>query len=144
MWVQKCIILPARKRGFHLITHEIISQLPELERIQVGLAHMFLQHTSASLAINENADADVRYDLEAYFSRIAPENGGYRHTCEGSDDMPAHIKNVMIGSALSIPITDGCLGLGVWQGVYLCEHRENAGKRTLIVTLNGNERVGYE
>lgn len=138
MWVQKTIQLAAKPRGFHLISREIVAQLPELDSIEIGLAHLFLQHTSASLAINENADADVRRDLESYFSRLVAENEPYyRHTFEGPDDMPAHIKTVMLGSSLTIPISDGQLALGIWQGVYLCEHRNHAGSRTIIVTLHG-------
>lgn len=138
MWLQKRIQVGAKPRGFHLVTREIVNQLPEIGRIETGLAHVFLQHTSASLAINENADADVRLDLESYFSRVVPENEPYfRHTLEGPDDMPAHIKAVMLGSSLTIPITDGQLALGIWQGVYLCEHRNHAGSRTIIVTLHG-------
>ncbi|MDX8127133.1 secondary thiamine-phosphate synthase enzyme YjbQ [Methylomonas sp. BW4-1] len=138
MWIQKRIQLAAKPRGFHLITREIVSQLAELDKIEIGLAHVFLQHTSASLAINENADADVRRDLESYFSRAVAENEPYyRHTLEGPDDMPAHIKTVILGSSLSIPISDGQLALGIWQGIYLCEHRNRAGNRTIIVTLHG-------
>lgn len=138
MWVQKSIQLAAKPRGFHLVTREIISQLPELRDIEIGLAHLFLQHTSASLAINENADSDVRRDLESYFSRAVPENEPYyRHTLEGPDDMPAHIKSLILGTSLSVPISNGHLALGTWQGIYLCEHRDHAGKRTIIVTLHG-------
>jgi secondary thiamine-phosphate synthase enzyme len=138
MWLQKRLQLAAKPRGFHLVTREIIAQMPELRDIEIGLAHIFLQHTSASLTINENADADVRRDLESYFSRVVPENEPYfRHTLEGSDDMPAHIKTVMLGSSLTLPISDGQLALGIWQGIYLCEHRNNAGNRHIIVTLNG-------
>lgn len=138
MWVQKRIQLAAKPRGFHLVTREIVSQLPELREIETGLAHVFLQHTSASLAINENADADVRHDLESYFSRTVAENEPYyRHTLEGPDDMPAHIKTVILGSSLTLPIDNGQLALGVWQGIYLCEHRNHADKRTIIVTLHG-------
>ena len=130
--------LKAKPRGFHLVTHEIVSQLPELPQIQTGLAHIFLQHTSASLTINENADADVRHDLENYFSRLVKENEAYfQHTIEGSDDMPAHIKNVLVGNSLSLPISRGELALGIWQGIYLCEHRNHGGKRSIIVTLHG-------
>ena len=137
MWLQKRIQLPAKPRGFHLVTRDIVSQLPELAQISVGLAHIFLQHTSASLAINENADSDVRRDLESYFSLAAPENQAYyRHTLEGPDDMPAHIKSVILGCSLTMPICNGELGLGVWQGIYLCEHRNQGGKRNIIVTLN--------
>ncbi|WNB76176.1 secondary thiamine-phosphate synthase enzyme YjbQ [Methylomonas koyamae] len=138
MWLQRRIQLAAKPRGFHLVTREICGQLPELDRIEVGLAHFFLQHTSASLAINENADADVCRDLESYFSRAVAENEPYyRHTLEGPDDMPAHIKTVILGSSLSIPVSDGQLALGIWQGIYLCEHRNHAGSRSVIVTLHG-------
>jgi len=138
MWVQKRFQLAAKPRGFHLVTREIVSQLPELKQFDIGLAHLFLQHTSASLAINENADADVRRDLESYFSRAVAENEPYyRHTLEGPDDMPAHIKTVMLGSSLTVPISGGQLALGIWQGIYLCEHRNRAGNRTVVVTLNG-------
>ena len=138
MWFQIQLQLQAKPRGFHLVTREIVSQLPELEQLDIGLAHIFLQHTSAALAINENADADVRRDLESYFSKCVPENEAYfRHTLEGPDDMPAHIKTVILGNSLSIPIRNGQLALGIWQGIYLCEHRNHASKRSLIVTLNG-------
>ena len=138
MWVQRQFKLPPKKRGFHLVTRDIYSSVPELKSIKTGLLHMFIQHTSASLAINENADPDVRADMEAYFSRAAPEDQPYfRHTLEGSDDMPAHLKNVMIGCQLTIPVGEGRLLLGTWQGVYLCEHRNAAGPRTVIVTITG-------
>lgn len=138
MWVQKRLQLAAKPRGFHLVSREIIGQIPEIRELEVGLLHLFLQHTSASLAINENADADVRRDLESYFSRAVPENEPYyRHTLEGADDMPAHIKTVILGSSLTIPVGDGQLALGIWQGIYLCEHRNHAGPRTIIATLNG-------
>ncbi len=138
MWIQKHIQLSAKPRGFHLVTREIVNQLPELREIEIGLANVFLQHTSASLAINENADPDVRRDLESYFSRAVAENEPYyQHTLEGPDDMPAHIKSVILGTSLSVPISNGQLALGVWQGIYLCEHRNHAGKRTIIVTLHG-------
>ncbi|MDT4330087.1 secondary thiamine-phosphate synthase enzyme YjbQ [Methylomonas sp. MED-D] len=138
MWFQKRLQLAAKPRGFHLVNREIVNQLPEIRELEVGLLHLFLQHTSASLAINENADADVRRDLESYFSRAVPENEPYyRHTLEGADDMPAHIKTVILGSSLTIPVGDGQLALGIWQGIYLCEHRNHAGPRTIIATLNG-------
>ncbi|MGR9046690.1 MAG: secondary thiamine-phosphate synthase enzyme YjbQ [Gammaproteobacteria bacterium] len=138
MWIQKQIKLPPKKRGFHLITKELCSNLPELKQIEKGLLHLFIQHTSASLAINENADPDVRADMEAFFSRIAPEDEPYfLHTIEGSDDMPAHLKNVILGSQLTVPIGHGRILLGTWQGVYLCEHRDVASSRSLIVTING-------
>ncbi len=138
MWIQRNIKIPAMSRGFHLITRQVINEIPELTQIQIGLAHLFIQHTSASLAINENADPDVRHDMEGYFSEAVPENEPYfLHTLEGDDDMPAHIKSVLIGAELTIPIAEGRLALGLWQGIYLCEHRDRAGGRTIIVTLNG-------
>ncbi len=138
MWIQKAVDLIKKPRGFHLVTREVLSAVPELQALKIGLLHLFMQHTSASLAINENADPDVRADMEAYFSKIAPENEPYfKHTLEGSDDMPAHLKAVMLGSELTIPVRQGQLLLGVWQGIYLCEHRELAGRRKIIVTLNG-------
>jgi secondary thiamine-phosphate synthase enzyme len=138
MWVQKEVDLIKRPRGFHLVTRDVLSALPELGAVKIGLLHLFMQHTSASLAINENADPDVRADMEAYFSKIVPENEPYfKHTLEGSDDMPAHLKAVMLGSELTIPVGQGQLLLGVWQGIYLCEHRELAGRRKIIATLNG-------
>jgi secondary thiamine-phosphate synthase enzyme len=138
IWVQKEIVLRARPRGFHLVTAEIVEQLPELRHYAAGLAHLFLHHTSAALAINENADPTVRSDMENHFNRLAPENAPYYlHTYEGSDDMPAHIKAVLLGSSLTIPITQGRLNLGMWQGIYLCEHRNNGGQRRLLVTIQG-------
>lgn len=138
MWIQKKITLPARQRGFHLITDEIIQQIPEIKSINIGLCHVFVQHTSASLLINENADPDVRVDMEAYFNRAIPENEPYfKHILEGSDDMPAHIKSVVLGGDLTIPVSKGKLCLGIWQGIYLGEHRDYAGSRNIIVTLNG-------
>ncbi|WP_456425453.1 secondary thiamine-phosphate synthase enzyme YjbQ [Rhodocaloribacter sp.] len=137
-WIQREIILAPRPRGFHLITREVLDQAPEVSRFAVGLAHLFLQHTSASLALNENADPDVRRDMEAYFDRAVPENAPYfRHTLEGPDDMPAHIKAVLLGSSLSLPIRRGRLHLGTWQGIYLCEHRNHGGPRRLVLTLHG-------
>ena len=138
MWHQKEIHLKARPRGFHLITSEIIRQLPEVERIKIGLANIFIKHTSASLTINENADPTVREDFENFFSRAVPENEPYyKHTYEGSDDLPSHIKGSILGFSLNIPITDGQLALGTWQGIYLCEHRDYGGSRTLLITLQG-------
>jgi secondary thiamine-phosphate synthase enzyme len=137
-WFQKEIVLGPRPRGFHLITREVVAQMPEIGRFAVGLAHLFLRHTSASLALNENADPTVRADMEAHFNRLAPENAPYyRHTSEGSDDMPAHLKAVLLGSSLTLPITNGRLALGAWQGVYLCEHRDDGGPRRVVVTLTG-------
>ena len=137
-WFQREIILSARPRGFHLITREIVAQMPEIGRFAVGLAHVFIRHTSASLALNENADPTVRADMEAHFNRLAPENAPYyRHTSEGPDDMPAHQKAVLLGSSLTIPITNGRLALGTWQGIYLGEHRDDGGPRRIVVTLTG-------
>ena len=138
MWVQKKINLLAKQRGFHLITDEVIQAVPELKQTRVGLLHLFMQHTSASLVINENADPDVRIDMEAYFNRAIPENEPYfRHVLEGSDDMPAHLKSVVLGGDLTIPVANGQLQMGIWQGIYLCEHRNSAGNRKIIATLNG-------
>tara|TARA_B100000676_G_scaffold213922_1_gene210357 strand:+ start:3801 stop:4220 length:420 start_codon:yes stop_codon:yes gene_type:complete len=138
MWYQKSIEIPARKRGFHLITREILEALPELSECRVGMLNVFIQHTSASLSINENADPTVRDDFESYFSRAVPEGENYyKHTLEGPDDLPAHIKASVLGVSLNIPVSDGRLALGVWQGIYLCEHRDSAGGRTLVLTLGG-------
>lgn len=138
MWAQKNITLPPFTRGFHLITHHITGALPEIANFRVGLLHVFIQHTSASLALNENADPSVRQDLETHFNVIAPENAPYYiHTYEGPDDMPAHIKAILIGPSLSIPITNGRLALGTWQGIYLCEHRNRGGGRRVVVTVQG-------
>lgn len=135
---QKQLTLSPRPRGFHLVTDEILSQLPELKQFRVGLAHLFIQHTSASLALNENASPDVRRDLERHFRQLAPDNAPhYEHTLEGPDDMPAHIKAVLIGPSLTLPVSNGRFNLGTWQGIYLCEHRERGGARRLVVTLNG-------
>ncbi len=137
-WFQREIVLTSRPRGFHLITREVVAQLPEIGRFAVGLAHFFIRHTSAALALNENADPSVRADMEAYFSRLAPENAPYyTHTTEGPDDMPAHLKAVLLGSSLTIPISGGRLALGTWQGIYLCEHRDDGGPRRIVVTLSG-------
>lgn len=138
MWKQKKITLQDRGRGFHLVTHEILQQLPELKLFKMGVVHFFIQHTSASLCINENADPSVRQDLEVFFNREVAENQDYfTHTLEGPDDMPAHIKSVMIGTNITLPINNGNLLLGVWQGLYLCEHRNYAGSRSIIATLHG-------
>lgn len=138
MWQQKCVVLRPKSRGFHLVTDELVAQLPQLADYKVGLAHFFIQHTSASLSINENADPTVRSDMEAHCNRMVPENAPYyRHTLEGPDDMPAHIKTALFGSGISIPITDGRLCLGTWQGIYLGEHRNHGGPRRVIVTLQG-------
>jgi secondary thiamine-phosphate synthase enzyme len=132
------IRLKPRPRGFHLVTSEIVAALPQLARYRVGVAHIFVQHTSASLTINENADPDVRADMSRWFDQAVPENAPYIvHTAEGPDDMPAHLKASLLGSSVSVPIRDGRLALGTWQGVYLGEHRNHAGSRTVVVTLNG-------
>jgi secondary thiamine-phosphate synthase enzyme len=137
-WFQKEIFLQAKSRGFHLITQEIESQIPELRRYKIGLAHVFIQHTSAALALNENADPTVRQDMESHFNRLAPEDAPYFiHTYEGPDDMPAHIKAVLLGSSVTVPISNGRLNLGTWQGIYLCEHRNRGGRRRLVITLTG-------
>ena len=141
VWHQYSINLFPRSRGFHLITDEIVRQLPGLSTMRVGIAHLFIQHTSASLALNENVEPEVRADLEAHFNQLVPEDAAhYTHTYEGPDDMPGHIKAVLIGSSLTIPITDGRLNLGTWQGIYLCEHRNRARGRRLIVTLWGEAK----
>ncbi|WP_221626955.1 secondary thiamine-phosphate synthase enzyme YjbQ [Pontibacter sp. Tf4] len=138
IWSQKEIRLPAVARGFHLITDLITSQLPELEDIKVGMAHIFIKHTSASLTINEDADPTVRQDFESHFNKMVPENAPYyRHTSEGPDDMPAHLKAALLGSSVTVPITNGKFNMGTWQGIYLCEHRNHASKRWLVVTLMG-------
>jgi len=138
MWLQKEIILESRTRGFHLITSNILQSLPELHRIKIGMMNLFILHTSASLTINENADATVRADFENYFSRAVPEDEPYYlHQDEGPDDMPAHLKSSILGHSLNIPISNGRPRLGTWQGIYLCEHRNHGGSRRLIVTLQG-------
>lgn len=137
MWQQTEITLKAKSRGFHLITQEIASQL-EISQIKVGMLHLFIQHSSASLTINENADPTVRSDMEAHFNQFVPQDAPYyQHTYEGSDDMPAHIKASILGNSLSIPITNGVLNLGTWQGIYLGEHRDYGGSRRIIATING-------
>ncbi|WIH26911.1 secondary thiamine-phosphate synthase enzyme YjbQ [Photobacterium damselae] len=138
MWQQKQIELTAKSRGFHLISDEIEQQLPELAQYTVGLCHIFILHTSASLTINENADPTVRSDLETHINKLVPERAPYyRHTYEGDDDMPAHIKASLLGSSVMIPIKNGRLALGTWQGIYLGEHRDYGGRRHLMVTLQG-------
>jgi secondary thiamine-phosphate synthase enzyme len=136
-WFQQTLELPAFRRGFHLITSHVVEALPQLSQIQIGLLHVYIQHTSASLTINENADADVPADLESSFNAIAPEDFDYRHTIEGPDDMPAHVKAALLGSSVSVPVCGGRLLLGTWQGIYLCEHRNRAGGRKLVLTLEG-------
>lgn len=138
MWLQRTLTLPAASRGFHLITAQVLKTLPELSQVRVGLLHVFIQHTSASLTINENADQDVRTDMETAMNAIAPDNLPFVHTIEGPDDMPAHVKASLMGSSVSLPIADGQLALGTWQGIYLCEHRNHGGPRRLVLTLWGD------
>ena len=137
MWLQRDISLTARPRGFHLVTDEVVDALPELRDLRVGLCHLLLQHTSASLTLNENASPDVRRDFRAWFDQAVPEDFGWTHTLEGADDMPAHVKASLLGPSLSLPVRDGRLALGTWQGVYLCEHRDRGGSRSLLATLWG-------
>ena len=138
MWYQTGIILKAKKRGFHLITEEILSQLPEVAKISCGILHLFIKHSSVSITLNENADPTVRIDMEAHFNHFVPERAPYyQHTYEGDDDMPAHIKASLLGNSLSLPITNGQLNIGIWQGIYLGEHRNHAGSRTIVATING-------
>lgn len=142
MWFQKEIRLKARSRGFHLITHEIVQVLPELKNISIGMINIFIKHTSASLTLNENADPTVRQDFENYFNHMVAENESYYlHLDEGPDDLPAHLKASILGASLTIPITDGHLNLGTWQGIYLCEHRNDSGARRLLVTLQGQTKI---
>ena len=139
-WTQRQIELAPRPRGFHLITREVVDALPEVRDVGAGLLSLFLQHTSSSLTINENADADVPLDLEDAFGALAPEDFPHRHTCEGPDDMPAHVKASMLGCSLTIPIAGGRLSLGTWQGIYLCEHRRHGGRRRLVATIWGESK----
>ena len=137
---QQLITLPSKKRGFHLITQHIIQALPQISTLKEGICQVFIQHTSASLTINEDADPTVRVDFETYFNKAVPERDpGYVHTTEGTDDMPAHLKASLLGSSVLIPIRNGQLALGTWQGIYLCEHRNQAGGRSLVITVWGNE-----
>jgi secondary thiamine-phosphate synthase enzyme len=139
-WLQRQIELPARPRGFHLVTGELVGGVPELATVAVGLANLFIQHTSASLTVNENASPDVRRDFESWFSDAVPDGWrGFRHTLEGPDDMPAHVKASLLGPSLTIPVRGGRLALGTWQGVYLCEHRDHGGPRRVVVTVWGEE-----
>ena len=141
MWAQHEITLRPVPRGFHLVTREVEEGMPELREVRVGIAHVFIKHTSASLTLNENASADVRHDFGAWFDRAVPDGADYfRHTLEGPDDMPAHIKASLLGPSLSLPVADGRFALGTWQGIYLCEHRDDGGPRRLVVTLLGESR----
>jgi secondary thiamine-phosphate synthase enzyme len=138
MWIQREIRLDPRPRGFHLVTREVVGALPELERIDVGLLHLLIQHTSASLTLNENASPDVREDFETWSNEVVPEREIYwTHTLEGADDMPAHIKAALFGSSLTLPVSRGRLALGTWQGIYLCEHRNRGGARSVVATAWG-------
>ncbi len=136
MFIQRQITLAAKRRGLHLITTEIVEAMPEIEESSIGMLNVFLQHTSASLTINENADPDVQLDLESSLNAIAPEDFPYIHTLEGPDDMPAHVKSSLFGCSHNVPVSEGRLALGVWQGIYLCEHRDRASKRNIVLTFN--------
>lgn len=138
VWVQKIIILAPRPRGFHVVTHEVAEQLPELQTLAAGICHLFIQHTSAGLALNERVEPEVRTDLEHFFNDLVPEGAYYAHAYEGPDDMPAHIKALLVGSSVTIPVTGGRLNLGTWQGIYLCEHRNTGGARRLVATVWGD------
>ncbi|MGI8411464.1 MAG: secondary thiamine-phosphate synthase enzyme YjbQ [Solirubrobacteraceae bacterium] len=143
MWVRREITLQARPRGFHLVTGEVLKALPELSEIDVGLLHLLIRHTSASLALNENASPDVRRDFERWFNEAVPERARYwTHTLEGPDDMPAHVKAALLGPTLTLPIAGGRLALGTWQGIYLCEHRDRGGSRSVLVTAWGSGADG--
>jgi secondary thiamine-phosphate synthase enzyme len=137
MWLQREITLEPRPRGFHLVTREVERALPEIGQIDVGLCHLFIRHTSASLTLNENASPDVRRDFETWFNEAVSERFAWEHTLEGPDDMPAHVKASLLGPSLSLPVTRGRLALGTWQGVYLCEHRDRGGARSLLATISG-------
>ena len=140
-WYQKEMSLDPKSRGIHLVTNEVMSRLPEINKIKTGIMHILIKHTSASITLNENYDPDVRSDMEKYFNRAVKENEPwYDHNSEGPDDMPAHIKSTLIGNSLTIPITNGMLNLGTWQGIYLCEHRNHGGSRKIIVTIFGEEK----
>jgi secondary thiamine-phosphate synthase enzyme len=141
MWAQREVGLEPRPRGFHLVTDEVVAAVPELAELRVGIANVFMQHTSASLALNENASPAVRRDFASWFDAAVPEDASFwTHTLEGPDDMPAHLKSALLGSSLTLPVRDGELALGTWQGIYLCEHRDAGGPRRLIVTLWGEPR----
>ena len=137
MWHQTTLTLPAKPRGFHLITREVLAAVPEVKALRVGLLHVFIRHTSAGLTVNENADPDVRVDFETAMNAAVPEDQPFVHTLEGADDMPAHVKASMMGSSVTLPIADGRPNLGTWQGVYLCEHRDRAAGRSLVLTVQG-------
>ena len=139
MWMQKNITIKSISRGFHIITDQVTDQIPEIKTIKIGILHLFIKHTSASLTINENADKTVRNDFEKHFNEMVPENQSYyQHTYEGPDDMPAHLKASILGSSISIPISNGHLNMGTWQGIYLCEHRDNTFQRKMVATIQGD------
>ena len=138
MWMQRELRVPGRARGFHLVTAEVVQALPEIGGMRVGMLHLFIQHTSASLTLNENASPDVRLDFQTFFDELVPERGpAWTHTAEGPDDMPAHVKTSLLGPSLTLPVSSGRLNLGTWQGIYLCEHRDRGGPRTIVATLWG-------
>jgi secondary thiamine-phosphate synthase enzyme len=137
MWTQRELTLDPRPRGFHLITREVVDALPEIGQLRAGLLHLLIRHTSASLTLNENASPDVRRDFETWADAAVPEDFAWTHTLEGADDMPAHVKGSLMGFSLTLPIGDGRLRLGTWQGIYLCEHRDRGGARSLVATLHG-------
>jgi secondary thiamine-phosphate synthase enzyme len=139
MWAQRELRLPPVSRGFHLVTRDVVAGVPELTAVRVGILHLFIRHTSASLTLNENASPDVRRDFATYFDAAVPEDAAYwTHTDEGADDMPAHIKSSVLGASISVPVSGGRLALGTWQGIYLCEHRDRGGSRSLVATLWGD------
>ena len=141
MWIQKNIVIEKKQKGFHLITDQLIDQIPEINKLNIGLLHVFILHTSASITLNENMDSSVRDDFESFFNHLVPEDQNYfRHTYEGSDDMPAHLKSSILGSSIVIPISNGRLKLGTWQGIYLCEHRRNASPRKIMLTIYGEKK----
>ena len=140
LWFQRRLQLPLFSRGCHLITHYVVDGMQEIAETAIGILHVHILHTSASLSINENADPDVPVDLESALNAIAPEDFPYRHTIEGPDDMPAHVKASLLGNAVSLPVSDGRLWMGTWQGIYLCEHRNRGGRRNLVVTLQGSRK----
>jgi len=140
MWVQRRITIDKKQKGFHLITDQVLNEIPEINKIHIGLLHLFILHTSASITLNENMDKTVRDDFESYFDHLVPENQPYfKHVYEGPDDMPSHLKSSILGSSIFIPISNSCLQLGTWQGIYLCEHRKHAPKRDMILTIQGEK-----
>ena len=140
MWIQRELTLDPRPRGFHLVTREVVDAVPELRDVAIGMANVFIRHTSASLTLNENASPDVRRDFETWVNHAVPEDFAWTHTLEGSDDMPAHIKAALMGPSLTLPVSGGRLALGTWQGIYLCEHRDRGGAREVVVTISGQAR----